>query len=428
MGCGNSTVKTTENDFAKTYCYTQEEKEKIELITKEKKDLKDNKILFKKVQTQIDKKGITVKEFITVCLIKGKYPYTGKYEFISNCIGRYIDVTILDVKYDNNIVNSDSYQYNREDETFTLIIPFTLNKSAYSFVTFEVSYNYLYFYCFSIAPIEFELEIETNFFFTINVQSGRLVNTIGNLSGNNQYNESDNNIVLKGNEAQSKFTFIYIINPINFLLFPTSVKDSFYYFQDDVLVDILMGINLCKLQMNRINVVSIFDEYTIYEKRVSVKSNITYFVPRYHTVDSYLDFSITLEKLPGLKVNGLYLYNQEQEKIKDESDNNIKISMNLEPNIYFCTVRIEYSFPLTFSDKDYYAVTIKDRNLLENCFYQLMVIMFSETKTCSFYRKDIQCLEKPNNRNYDMYAYIIQTPYKKYDDQYAYNYMYIHDT
>ncbi len=66
MGCGNSTVKTTENDFAKTYCYTQEEKEKIELITKEKKDLKDNKILFKKIQTQIDKKGITVKEFITV--------------------------------------------------------------------------------------------------------------------------------------------------------------------------------------------------------------------------------------------------------------------------------------------------------------------------------------------------------------------------
>ena len=117
-------------------------------------------------------------------------------------------------------------------------------------------------------------------------------------------------------------------------MFPTSVKDSFYYFQDDVLVDILMGINLCKLQMNRINVVSIFDEYTIYEKIVTVKSNITYFVPRYHTVDSYLDFSITLEKLPGLKVNGLYLYNQEQEKIKDESDNNIKISMNLEPNIF----------------------------------------------------------------------------------------------
>ena len=36
-----------------------------------------------KVQTQIDKEGVTVKEFITVCLIKNKYPYTGKYEFIS---------------------------------------------------------------------------------------------------------------------------------------------------------------------------------------------------------------------------------------------------------------------------------------------------------------------------------------------------------
>lgn len=78
MGCGNSSVKIKENDLSKTYCYTQEEKEKIDLIIKGKKDLKDNKILFKKVQTQIDKEGVTVKEFITVCLIKNKYPYTGE--------------------------------------------------------------------------------------------------------------------------------------------------------------------------------------------------------------------------------------------------------------------------------------------------------------------------------------------------------------
>ena len=265
MGCGNSSVKIKENDLSKTYCYTQEEKEKIDLIIKGKKDLKDNKILFKKVQTQIDKEGVTVKEFITVCLIKNKYPYTGEYEFISNCIGHFIEVTILEVKYDNNIINSDSYQYNRGDETFTLNIPFTLNKTAYSYVTFEVSYNYKYFYCFSIAPIEFELKIETNFYFSINTEDGALINTIGKPSGNNQSDQSNFNIVLKGNEAQSKITFIYIIIPLNFVNFPTSLKDSFYYFQDDVIVKILMGLNICKFEMKKKNVVSIFDEYTIYE-------------------------------------------------------------------------------------------------------------------------------------------------------------------
>lgn len=114
-----------------------------------------------------------------------------------------------------------------------------------------MSYNYKYFYCFSIAPIEFELKIETNFYFSINTEDGALINTIGKPSGNNQSDQSNFNIVLKGNEAQSKITFIYIIIPLNFVNFPTSLKDSFYYFQDDVIVKILMGLNICKFEMKK---------------------------------------------------------------------------------------------------------------------------------------------------------------------------------
>ena len=83
-------------------------------------------------------------------------------------------------------------------------------------------------------------------------------------------------------------------------------------------------------------------------------------------------------------------------------------------------MELYYSFPINYNKDGYYTITIEDRGLIEGCLYLLYVQKDLNERKISFYRNDLEIQDS------EEYHYIIKTPYKKYSDQYQYNYIYVY--
>ena len=181
------------------------------------------------------------------------------------------------------------------------------------------------------------------------------------------------------------------------------------------------GINSAKVEISRKNVISIKDMFNFTGNKAIVKTYVTYFCPRYYNVDSSFGFSFSFRQVPDINIIN-YKIERESKSfnfVSEKGRNTFYGNLSFSPKIYFITMELEYSFSLEYEEKEYFSITIEDRGLIEGCLYELYVKKDKPERDISFYRD----LEMSSLNGYD---YVIKTFYKKYDDDYHYNYIYVY--
>ena len=251
----------------------------------------------------------------------------------------------------------------------------------------------------------------------------KFINLKGKIEEGNECEKSENEIIVKGNKNQKELNFLFMNNNgINLSNFGDCLDEDFFYL--DNLKDFQMveeGINSAKVEIGNANIISIKDVFNFNGNKAIVKTYVTYFCPRYYNVSSSLSFRFSFRQVPDFNLinykntgtNGSYCLHTKKGRII------LAPNLFFEVEKYFITMELEYSFSLEYEEEDYFSIAIEDRNLIEGCLYELYVKKDKPERRISFFRD----LDMSSLNEYD---YVIKTPYKKYDDDYHFNYLYVY--
>jgi hypothetical protein len=421
MGCGNSSLNVEEGNTNKSP-FTLEEKRRIDMIMEENPNLGDLQIAFKKFDISISPNdGVIFREIISLKIVKEQYPCTDNYKYVSNVLDNSNDIQLQVIKV-NSVIIKD-YKYTKYDGYFEVLIPYTIQKKDYPLFTFELTYSYKQFFCGVFAPISFSTQdLFTNFSFNVIANGFHLAYKEGEIAAGNNYAATKNKIIFNGKNEQEDLYFMFIKDEgIKLDNYSSNLNTDFYYIEESDKSMIESGINDGKIKFSVQNIVSIKDVFNFVEDKAYVTSYITVFSPNAERNREPLEVSFSFRNVPDLQFINYKIGNRITGRNVTIEDDRVTLSSNLDfqPGVFFRTIEYEYSFSLNYNEKNYFSIAVEDRKLLEGCLYQ-MYIKRDYDRNISLYREwEFDSSEE--------YCCIAKLPYKGYDDNYFYNYVYVYD-
>lgn len=431
MGCGNSSALIT-NDETRNYCYSLDEINKIDnliLLFQKEPELNNQKILYHKYFAEINQSDeIFWKEYITIFTHENNYPFSGIYKYKSNKFNSS-NININEIKVNNILINNYKIEGKGKEE-FSIDIPYTLNIKDNQCITFELSYNYKRVFSYFFVIIPFEIKDDHLFSLTITSLKYMFNNRSGQISGNNflDATEKSQRIFLFGNERQGMINFLFMnCQGINLDNFDSFYNPFDYLGKERKLMESCLS-NI-KYNMYDINIVSVKDEIHINSGTkndlIVYKTILAGFIISDRNILSTQSFPFEIRSFSDLKIISYKINNMfqddEQLSLKDYNDKNkyVQLRVHFQENEYFVKIEIEYCFTLDYDNKKCATIPLKHHDLLEGGLYQLYIK--NDGKSIGFYRDDIE-----DEDNYE-YSYIIKLPYKKYNDNFEFNYLYIYN-
>ena len=403
------------------YCYNNEECLKIEEHIKENNNfdnIKEDTVVYYKSKINVFDKLVKVTEYITYKTLKkeGK-KYSSSILFLSSTAKKKSEN--VSVKLNNNTISCQRDKKDDGLDRLRLILSVSLKENDNPLVTFEINSSYKYKHVYGLYTVDF---YEVNYLFSLNIINNRedFCYSNGQLERECQLKTiSPNEIIYSGpNNIYSFFCFRGIKN------YPKLKKGtpaSIQYNDEDISLinEVMKNYKLtdkeCLLFVKEI--------YTINDRKIKVNVFYTYAQLSEGSISSTMFYRVGHHEdlyFVGAKNNN--------EKTRDKphaiSKNEIKLSYYSTEGNYFVTQDFEYTFSFNRKEGNKYVIPIFNNSIYckEDVYYKFMLKLDKkEYSKYSLYREDEHCaiLNDPN------YNLVLKTYNKHYDDEDAFDYLYL---